>query len=119
MARDPSTEARSTPAALTVMLSIRQRSEQQHPRSYPQLDPLPVKRDAATSIDACAQQPKRGALQHCSRAARSNTAWVPANLFISQVFWASNSQIDPRTCARSEARAVAAWGRVPARMVRL
>ena len=55
MARDPSTEARSTPAALTVMLSIRQRSEQQHPRSHPQLDPLPVKRDAATSIErACA-----------------------------------------------------------------
>ena len=62
-----------------------------------------------------------GALSHASMAlaARSNTAWVPANLFISQVFWASNSQIDPRTCARSEARAVAAWDRVPARMVRL
>ena len=55
-------EARCTPAALTMMPSIQQRSEQQHRRMCPQLDPLPVERDAAPSIRPRPQQRERGPL---------------------------------------------------------
>ena len=95
MARDPSTEARCTPAALTMMPSIRQRSEQHHRRPYPQPDPLPVTRAVAPCIDLRAQQPERGALQHCSRVHAQTQRSFPEGSSFHKFLLASNARSNP------------------------
>ena len=105
-------EVRCTPAALTMMPSIRQRSEQQHRRLCPQLDPLPVERDAAPSIRPRSQ---RAALSHTPAwlaGARSNKSPGSGKAFHLQFFLASNSQI---ASERARAPRLAPWPREAAR----
>ena len=112
-------EARGTPTALSVLGILWQRSEQRHHRPHPSAGRFPARAAAAPPIEPRPQQPAPSRAPALLAGARSNEPWVPANLFILQVFSREQQRDRLRTRAPLRARAPPGCGPVPTPMVPL